>query len=547
MRCTLVLSQVGDQTWGAVIEDGQVVELHVENARHPGVAGNIYKGRVSRVLPGMQSAFVEIGIERSAFLHVSDLPAARPGDFPFEPDEADEAAVPLAGPAPEELGLELGASREGADPRVETTPRGNGDPSERPWNEPASWDRPRALVPIQDLLREGQELVVQVAKEPIAAKGARVTAQVGLPGRLLVFMPHMERLFVSRRIEDAAERERLRALAETVCPAGGGWIIRTAAEGASETAIARDAAYLVGLWSAIQEREVRSGAPVLLHHDLSLAERLLRDVVTEEFHEVIVDSEPLLETARSFLGAYLSGQGPKVRRAAGGWLLFDELGIHQEIERSMRSRLWLRGGGSIVVNPTEALVAIDVNTGKYVGRKDLEETALRTNLEAAREIVRLLRLRDLGGIIVVDFIDMVESASREELLRVFHEELRKDRSRTKLLAMSDFGLVQLTRKRTRRSLDRILQSSCPSCGGSGRIRSLAALYYQIERDLARGAALASPEGPVLRLHPANLHRLDEEGLRFRVPAPARLGASADLPVRLSADPSLDEDDYVLDW
>ena len=403
------------------------------------------------------------------------------------------------------------------------------------------------MVPIQDLLREGQEILVQVAKEPIAAKGARVTAQIGLPGRLVVFMPHMKRLFVSRRIEEPAERERLKSLAGSVCGGEGGWIIRTAAEGASETDLARDAAYLKGLWKSIQERERRSGAPVLLHRDLDLAERLLRDVVTEEFHEVIVDSDPLLETARSFLDAYMSGRSSKVRRVAEGWLLFDDLGIHQEIERSMRSRVWLKGGGSIVVNPTEALVAIDVNTGKYVGRKDLEETALKTNLEAVREIVRLLRLRDLGGIIVVDFIDMIEASSREELLRTFYEELRKDRSRTKMLAMSDFGLVQLTRKRTRRSLDRILQSSCPSCGGSGRIRSLAALYYQIQRDLARGAALAGPDGPLLRLHPANVASLAEEGMVFRVPVTSKVGTSAELPVRIAADPAIEEDGYSLVW
>jgi len=500
----LVLSDVGDETWGAVLEQGRVAELHVENARRPGIAGNVYKGRVGRVIPGMQAAFVDIGSDKDAFLHVSDLPQARAADFDFEADEADSAWA-----APEE------AEQASAPPRP-----------------PAP--------PIQDLLREGQEILVQVAKEPMASKGARLTAQIALPGRALVHLPFIDRVFVSRRIEELAERDRLTALAESERRGPGGWIVRTAAEGTGDAAFTRDAAYLRGVWAAIQERERGSGAPVLIHRDLNLAERLLRDVVSEGFEEVVVDSDRLRTLARDFLERYLPGLGVRVRVAEGSGTLLDDMGIHQEIERALKPRIWLKSGGSIVVNPTEALVAIDVNTGKFVGRHSLEETALETNLEAVREIVRMLRLRDLGGIIVIDFIDMIEPANRDRLQTALYEELRKDRSRTRPLAISDFGLVQLTRKRTRRSLDRTLQVACPACGGNGRIRSAIVVYYQVQRALSRGAALAGPDGPTVRLHPATIARFDEEGLRLRA-------AGGGAAPHVVPDPALSEERFEVVW
>lgn len=504
----LVLSDVGDETWGAVLEQGQVVELHVEVARRPGIAGNVYKGRVGRVIPGMQAAFVDIGGDKDAFLHVSDLPTARTPDFEFEADDPEGALDP-----PENG---VGSAR--------TVP-------------------PRPPVPpIQDLLREGQEILVQVAKEPMASKGARLTAQIALPGRALVHLPYIERVFISRRIEDPTERERLAGVAERQRLGPGGWIVRTAAEGTGDAVLERDAAYLRALWATIQQRERGSGAPVLLHRDLNLAERLLRDVVSEEFTEVVVDSERLRTLAREFLDHYLPGLGVRVRVAEGGGALFDDMGIHQEIERALKTRIWLKSGGSIVVNPTEALVAIDVNTGKFVGRRSLEETALETNLEAVREIVRLLRLRDLGGIIVIDFIDMIEAENRDRLQSALYEELRKDRSRTRPLAISDFGLVQLTRKRTRRSLDRALQVACPACGGNGRIRSAITVYYQVQRAIARGTALAGLEGPTVRLHPATIARFDEEGLRLR-----GSGGESSSPPRIVPDPSLSEERFEVVW
>jgi len=269
-----------------------------------------------------------------------------------------------------------------------------------------------------------------------------------------------------------------------------------------------------------------------------------------------VDSERLLDLATAFLERYLPRLRPRVRLSGHCGSVLEEMGIHQEIEGALRARIGLKSGGSIVVNQTEALVAIDVNTGRDVGRREMEETILRTNLEAVREIVRLLRLRDLGGIIVIDFIDMAEPKSREILFRALSEELRKDRSRTRLLDMSDFGLVQLTRKRTRRSLDRALRISCPSCGGEGRIRSALVLYYEIQRALARGCALAGPEGPLVRLHPAALGRIEEEGLRMSLPAsssaapaePARRGSGDPaLAVRIGPDPALSEERYEIEW
>lgn len=322
--------------------------------------------------------------------------------------------------------------------------------------------------------------------------------------------------------------------------------MRTAAEGATEAVLERDAVWLIDLWASIRERDRRSGAPILVHPDLGLAERLLRDVVSEGFQDVIVDSDRLERLAAGFLASYMPRLGIRVKRVDAGWALFEDLGIHEEIQRARGPRVWLKSGGSIVVNQTEALVAIDVNTGKYVGRTGLEETALRTNLEAVREIVRLLRLRDLGGIIVIDFIDMTSAANRERLSQALSEELRKDRSRTKLLAMSDFGLVQLTRKRTRRSLDRTLQIPCPACQGGGRIRSAIAIYYEIQRDLTRAAPLAGADGPAVHLNPATIARLEDEGLRISVGGPDSAGAGGAEP-RLVADPSMPEDRYEVRW
>jgi len=532
MGSTLVLSDVGDETWGAVLEDGLVVELHVETSNRPGIAGNVYKGRVSRVVSGMQAAFVDIGLERDTFLHVSDLPGAA-REIPELAEDDDELAESSGGA--------------GAAPRTRA---------------PAA-----VYAPIQDLLRDGQEIVVQIAKEAIAAKGARATAQIGLPGRALVYLPFLDRVFVSRRIVDTAERERLALLTTRAARGEGGWILRTAAEGATEAALARDAAYLQDLWGTIRERERRSGAPALLRRDLDLAERLCRDVLTEGFQEVVVDSERLEGIASQFLGRYMPGLDIRVRAVPDGRELFEHLGIHAEIERALLPRLFLKSGGSIVVNQTEALVAIDVNTGKYVGRTSFEETALKTNLEAVREIVRLLRLRDLGGIIVIDFIDMVDQKNREALSSALQEELRKDRARSRLLAMSDFGLVQLTRKRTRRSLERALQIPCPGCSGAGRVRSPIALYYEIERDLARGSLLAGDEAPLVRLHPLTIARLDEEGLRLIVPPLERSDARSDARAaghtagratgsgkcseprrpRVQAEPSLRQDQYEIIW
>jgi ribonuclease G len=469
LRREILVESAAGEIRIAVLEDDLLAEISVERPGRRGVSGNIYKGRVRNVLPGMQSAFVDIGLERDAFLYVEDL-----GDRPRDVEEL-EGLESCEGPVPE---------------GPATAPRGG----------------------IEDLLREGQEVVVQVAKDPIGQKGARITAQASLPGRFLVYLPRVEHIGVSRKITGLEERERLKALVEDLARTQGlpgGFIVRTAGEGATAEEIAPDARYLVEVWQETLRKAETSGAPALLHQEAGAVARVLRDVLNHDVERVLVDAQPILLEALDFVNRVQPGLAPKIRLWTGTSPIFEERGVEQQIERALRSRVWLKSGGSIVINQTEALVAIDVNTGKYVGKQRLEETILKTNLEAAREIVRQVRLRDLGGIIVIDFIDMEEAASREEVARALERELRNDRSKSRMLQISEFGLVEITRQRTKRSLERALLTPCSACGGSGRTKSSETLYFEILREVRR-RRLALPGGPVVvRVHPEVARQLEQ--------------------------------------
>jgi ribonuclease G len=397
----------------------------------------------------MQSAFVDLGLERDGFLYVEDAVGTHP-----VPDEARPAPAPT--------------------------------------------------VRIENALKEGQEIVVQVAKEPMGQKGARITAHVALPGRFLVFLPGVEHVGVSRRIEDPAERERLRALVEGLgreAAAPGGFIVRTAGLGLAAEAFAADVHGLVETWRGIRARAEAGGAPGLLHAEAGAVARALRDLFDEDVAEVVVDSDEVLEESRAFMGRAHPPLVPRIRRHDGAEPLFRARGIEIQIERALRSKVWLKSGGHIVVNHTEALVAIDVNTGKYVGRSGLEETIVRTNLEAVREVVRQIRLRDLGGIIVVDFIDMQEAESRAAVVAALEQELRRDRARSRVLQISEFGLVEITRQRTRPGLERLLCHPCPACAGSGVLRSLETTLFEIVREVRRLRGGEIRGRLVVRLHP----------------------------------------------
>lgn len=452
------------ETRVALRENARLVMYRVERHRTSSMVGNLYRGRVTRVLPGMQSAFVDIGARRDAFLHVR---------------EAGGAAEELA-----ELFVEPGGEV------ADETPDFDLSPAEEPGADGRFPVRPEAEeARISDLLREGQELTVQVVKDGLGTKGARLTTYVSLPGRLLVYLPTVRHLGVSRRIVDPDERERLRSILETF--PGGGWIVRTAGEGMQAQDLVADRDNLLRLWQRLSQIIETASAPSLVHRDLSPELRTVRDLFSDEIQECWVDDIDAYREILDFLDQFdprLVSRVKLYRRTSDMMAAF---GVDRELEKALRPKVWLKSGGYLVVNQTEALVAIDVNTGKFVGSRSLEDTVYRINLEAVREIVRQLRLRDLGGIVVVDFIDMEDPEHRAEVYRALTRELAADPARSQLLPMSDIGLVQLTRKRTRPSLDRTLSRECPYCHGSGRLKSLATICLDIRR---RILDLAEREG-----------------------------------------------------
>lgn len=466
MSREIIINAAKHESRIAVIDEGQIVELWIERARQRTIVGNIYKGRVTKVLPGMQSAFVDVGLDRDAFLYVSDVVE----EFEeYDPEHRDEL------------------------PFDEVTPP------------------PRPEASIADLLREGQEIAVQVAKDSIAGKGARITAHITLPGRFLVYMPTVNHVGVSRRIENEEERLRLKEALENVRKGmHGGFIVRTAGEGRSEEEFRSDLVYLTDLWESIRKRSEKASAPTLIHHDLDLTLRTIRDVLSPDFKTVWVDAVDEYQRVVEFLDTMQPNLVSRVRLYRRDEPIFEAFNIEQEIERALKSKVWLKSGGYIVINQTEALVAIDVNTGKYVGKKNLEETVFRTNLEAIREIVRQVRLRDLGGIIVLDFIDMEDHENRATIFQALEQEIKKDRSKTKILQISEFGLVEMTRKRVRQSLERSLTQACPYCSGSGRIKSNVTIILEIWRYLTKQRDTNEGGDVIVRVNPEVYATLQQE-------------------------------------
>ncbi len=488
MSRDLIVSTTPRETRVALLEDGVVTELFIEREAQRGIVGSIYKGRVTRVLPGMQSAFVDVGLERDAFLHAADV---------FE--ELPENLL-----TPEELA----SARE---------------------------------APIEDRLHEGQELVVQVLKEPLGTKGARITSHVSLPGRYLVLMPTVEHVGVSRKITDEEERRRLKtALKEFREERGGGGLIaRTAGLGRDAEAFFRDGRYLARTWDEVRALAARQRAPVLLYREPSLVERLLRDLLSEEVASVQLDTQREFERTLELVKALEPSLAARVRLHDGPSGIMEEHGVTAELERALRSKVWLPSGGYIVINQTEALVAIDVNTGRFVGKNHLEETLLKANLDAVREIVRQIRLRDLGGIIVVDFIDMEERKSRREVMHALEQELRHDRSPTKLLSVNEFGLVILTRKRVKQSLERLLMQPCPYCSGSGLVKSVATVCSEIYDEVRKLAADVRGQRLVLRVNPEVARALGGDETSVLKGLAALVGGE----VSLQADPLLHQEQF----
>ena len=369
---------------------------------------------------------------------------------------------------------------------------------------PGASFRPNPGQPsISDLLKEGQEIIVQIAKEPLGQKGARITSHIALPGRYVVYMPTLEHMGVSRKIASDEERLRLKRILQGRRPGtGGGFITRTAAEGRTEEEIAADMEFLYKLWQDIKNKAERKPAPLLLHHDLDIVQRVLRDQLTDSFKSIWIDNEELYENIMSFVQRFQPGLVGKVKLYTREAPIFDAFGITAELEKALRPKVWLKSGGYIVINQTEALVAIDVNTGKYVGKSNrLEDTIVKTNTEAIKEIVRQIRLRDLGGIIVIDFIDMDERKNRQKVMQALEEAMRVDRAPYKILQFNDFGLVAITRKRVKQSLERTLCSPCPHCDGGGYIKSVTTVVSEILTEARKMASSVEGKEVVLRTHP----------------------------------------------
>lgn len=447
MKSEMFVTVDHDETRAAIMEDERLVELFVERPLAKRIVSNIYKGKVENVLPGMQAAFVNVGLERNAFLYVDDA-------YPWRKDDDDSPPGPR-----------------------------------------------RATI--KDLVREGQDVMVQVVKEPTGGKGARVTRDVSIPGRYLVLMPAVEYVGVSRRIESDKERERLKKMAYAIKPKNLGVIVRTAAEGQSQKALEQDMKFLVGIWKGIEKKRRTMKAPCLLHKDQGLVYRILRDHITEETRRVVVDDPDECRKMQELATAFSPDLKSRIQLFKGKpRTLFEEHGLNEEMEAALRRRVWLKSGGYIVFDQTEALTVIDVNTGRYVGSRNLQDTVFKTNMEAADEIARQLRLRDIGGIIVIDFIDMESPNRRQKVVSALERHLGRDKTRATVLGITQLGLVEMTRKKGRKNLVDLMTRQCPYCDGYGRTLSEESMSRKVRREIRRILRNNTAEAILVEVHPS---------------------------------------------
>jgi ribonuclease G len=460
----LIINATDHETRVALVENGTLQELFVERPTECDIAGNIFKGRVLRVLPGMQAAFVDIGLDQAAFIYVADVV-----NNYHEFEHLMQAAYDE-----------------------------NEDLTEHDLRErPPSLDQ---HFMIEELLHEGQEILAQASKAPIGNKGARITSRVSLPGRLLVLMPTTDHIGVSRRIEDEDERRRLKETIAELRTEHYGFIARTVSEGVSGEKLANEMNFLVSLWEEIQKKNQTAPVPSLLHQELNVTLRAVRDLFTQEVDKLVIDSKVGYEEILRFLDTFM----PKLKESAELYEdpepIFDAYNLESEISRALKKKVWLKSGGYIVIEHTEALVAVDVNTGRFVGKHNLEETILKTNLEAVKEIAYQIRLRDIGGLIIIDFIDMEKRSNRERVFNALQEALKKDRSKTNVLPMSELGLIEMTRKRTRETLNRMLCEPCFYCEGEGYLQSKRTICYNIYREMRREAPEMMGHSITLKVH-----------------------------------------------
>ncbi len=484
MATDLLINAASYEVRIALIEHGNLVEFHVERPTEKGLVGNIYQGKVVRVLPGMQAAFVDIGLERTGFLYVDDVHISTDA-FEKRLNNCGGATACCDSEPPESLAVR--------------TPGKS----------------------IEDLLKEGQQILVQICKEPIGTKGARLTCHITLPCRNLVFMPMTDHIGISRKMGDEVLRQRLRKDIEELRPAGTGFIVRTVAEAATREDLEADMEFLLHLWSEIQDIAEKSKPMSLVYEDLDIILRVVRDLFTPDVDRLVVDNPKTYQRVLKFVQTFAPHMYNRIFKYDQNAPIFDAYGVEMDISRALDKKIWLRCGGYIIIEDTEALTVIDVNTGRYVGKNDLEETIFKTNMQAVREIAYQLRLRNIGGIIIVDFIDMEVENHREEVFRALSEAALKDKSRVNILKVSEFGLVQMTRKRNREDLVNMMCEPCPYCGGDGLLKSNRTVCYEIFRRISLGAQKISGPSVTIKVHPkvagmmlkeeaVTIHHLEDE-------------------------------------
>lgn len=488
MQTEIIINAVREETRVALIENRIITEIYFDRKKDRGILGNVYKGKVVKVLPGMQAAFVDIGMEKAAFLYVADI-------FPAHEKKTTEDETEQVAESDE---------RNGDTPEDES----NGDEDELDLEETEEAPVPvvkrskkRTLQPIEKLLKEGTEIVVQVSKEPIGTKGPRVTTYVSLPGRYLVYMPMVNHVGVSRRITQEEERRRLKEMIHKHRKKGHGYIVRTVSDGMTEDEFKQDIDFLEGVWENILENKEKLPSPTLLHNDLDLIIKTVRDFFTEDVKRLIIDSKLEYERIKEFVGKYLPVFLPRITLWNKSEPIFDAYGVELEISKARNRRVWLKSGGYIVIDRAEALTVIDVNTGRFVGKRDLEETIFKTNMEAVKETACQMRLRNIGGIIVIDLIDMDKEKNREKVMQALHEALKNDKAKTNVLKLSELGLVQMSRERRREDLLRILCVPCPYCEGRGQTKSPTTVSHELFREIRRIGASPRDRKIMIGVHP----------------------------------------------
>jgi ribonuclease G len=472
MNNVIVVNATPQETRVAILEEGTISGFHHERRKNRGVVGNVYHGRVVRVLPGMEAAFVDIGLEKAAFLHVSDV-------------YNDHSRTEIPDPDDDGNDGSNGSSNRGR--------------------------RRKNYPPIEKQLNEGQQLLVQVLKDPISTKGARITCHISIPGRHLVYMPTVERIGISRQIKSNEERSRLRELAEEMRPEGTGYIVRTASEGVSSDVLRKDMELLISIWNEIYRRSRAAKPPRLVYTELDLVLRATRDLAAVDLTRLVIDDREQYERIMNFVERFMPHFVDRIELYVGSDPIFDAFGIEAELRRALDRKVELPSGGSLIIEPTEALTSIDINTGRYVGSNSLDETILQTNLEAAREIAYQLRLRNIGGLIIIDFIDMQNGKHRKKVTETLQKVFKDDPGRVKISKISEFGLVEMTRKRTSESILHMLCEECEHCDGRGVVRSAETVAYELIRQLRRKSELISDFDVQIVAHPrvANL-LLNEE-------------------------------------